>query len=77
LADDGFVGYVNLRVILAISAEKYPNTIHEGNCNIVSFVDEKARQKQVGAFCAVLAGQLGGMPWEAIATTVARLECAV
>ena len=74
LVEDGYVGDVNLRGLQAVIAGKYPNAIHEGNGHIVLFVDEKANQQKVDAFASVLSGQLGGMPWEALAGTITRLE---
>lgn len=55
-------------------AAKYPNAIHEGHGHVVLFVDEKASQEQVDAFATILSGQVGGMPWEAIAGTIERFE---
>lgn len=72
--EDGRVGEVNLKGLKAVIACKYPNAIHEGNGHVVLFVDEKASQQQVDAFAQILAGQLGGMPWEVLAGTVSRFE---
>jgi hypothetical protein len=71
---DGHVGDVSLNGVRAVVAGKYPNAIHEGNGHVVLFIDEKASDEQANAFAAVLSGQLGGMPWEALAGTVTKFE---
>lgn len=71
---DGRVGDVSLNGVRAVVAAKYPNAIHEGNGHVVLFVDEKASDEQVNALVSVLSGQLGGMPWEALAGTIGTLE---
>jgi len=71
---DGRVGNVSLNGLRAVVAAKYPNAIHEGNGHVVLFVDETASDEQVQAFASILSGQLGGMPWEALAGTVGKLE---
>jgi hypothetical protein len=71
---DGRVGDVSLTGLRAVVAAKYPKAIHEGNGHVVLFVDDKASEQQVSAFVSVLSGQLGGMPWEAIAGTIGKFE---
>src|SRR3954465_2868221 len=71
---DGRVGDVSLNGLRAVIAAKYPKAIHEGNGHVVALVDDKASDEQVSAFAPLLTGQLGGMPWEAIAATVSKLE---
>ena len=71
---DGSVGDVSLTGLRAVVAAKYPNAIHEGNGHVVLFVDDKASEAQVNAFATVLSGQLGGMPWEALAGTIGKFE---
>jgi hypothetical protein len=71
---DGAVGHVSLNGIRAVVAGKYPNAIHEGNGHVVLFVDDKASDEQAAAFTSILSGQLGGMPWEALAGTIAKFE---
>ncbi len=71
---DGRVGNVSLNGVRAVVAGKYPNAIHEGNGHVVLFIDEKATDEQANAFASVLSGQLGGMPWEALAGTITRFE---
>lgn len=53
---------------------KYPGAIHEGHGHVALFVDTSATDDQVNAIVGILSGQMGGMPWEAIAGTVERFE---
>jgi len=71
---DGRVGNVSLNGFRAVIAAKYPKAIHEGNGHMVLFVDEKGSDEQVNAFVSILSGKLGGMPWEALAATIATFE---
>jgi len=71
---DGRVGTVSLNGFRAVVAAKYPKAIHEGNGHVILFVDEKASDEQVSAFASVLSGQLGGMPWEALAGTIGKFD---
>jgi hypothetical protein len=71
---EGRVGNVSLNGLRAAIAAKYPKAIHEGNGHVVLFVDDKASDDQVNAFVSVLSGQLGGMPWEALAGTIGTFE---
>ena len=71
---DGRVGDVSLNGLRAVVAAKYPKAIHEGNGHVVLFVDDKASDEQVNAFATILSGQLGGMPWEALAGTIGKFE---
>ena len=71
---EGRFGDVDLRGVRAAVAAKYPNAIHEGHGHVVLFVDERATPEQVNALATILSGQLGGMPWEALAGTIERFE---
>jgi hypothetical protein len=71
---EGHYGDVDLRGFRAVIAAKYPNAIHEGHGHVALFVDERARPEQVEAFATILSGQVGGMPWEALAGTIERRE---
>ena len=71
---DGQVGGVSLKGLRAVVAAKYPKAIHEGNGHVVLFIDDKAGDEQATAFATVLSGQLGGMPWEALAGTIGKFE---
>ena len=71
---EGRFGDVDLSGLRAAIAAKYPGAIHEGRGHVVLYVDERAPRDQVGAFATILSGQVGGMPWEALAGTITRLE---
>jgi hypothetical protein len=71
---EGRFGDVDLSGLRAVVAAKYPNAIHEGHGHVVLFVDERARPEQMEAFTTILSGQVGGMPWEALAGTIERFE---
>jgi hypothetical protein len=71
---EGKFGQVDLRGMRAVVAAKYPGPIHEGRGQVVLFVDQQARPEQVEAFATILSGQMGGMPWEALAGTIERFE---
>jgi hypothetical protein len=71
---EGRVGEVSLNGVRAVVAAKYPKAIHEGNGHVVLIVDESAAQGQVDALVSLMSGQLGGMPWEALAGTIGRFE---
>jgi hypothetical protein len=71
---DGRVGDVSIDGVRAVVAAKYPKAIHEGNGHVVLFIDDAATDEQANAFATVLSGQLGGMPWEALAGTIGKFE---
>jgi hypothetical protein len=74
IVDEGRFGDVDLAGFRAVIAAKYPGAIHEGHGQAALFVDAKASPEQVNAFAAIVSGQHGGMPWEALAKTVEKLE---
>ncbi|MGI9044941.1 MAG: DUF1326 domain-containing protein [Gemmatimonadaceae bacterium] len=71
---DGKFGDVDLNGVKFVIAAKYPNAIHEGNGHVALFIDDNATAEQVNAIATICTGAQGGMPWEAIAATVSRLE---
>ena len=71
---DGHVGPVDLKGLKFVVVAKYPKAIHEGHGHVALFVDDKAGPPQVDAIVQVLSGKLGGMPWEALASTVEKFE---
>ena len=71
---EGRVGAVSLDGLRAVVAARYPNAIHQGNGHVVLFIDASASDEQATAFASVLSGQLGGMPWEALAGTIGKFE---
>lgn len=70
----GQFGDVDLRGVRAVVLAKYPGAIHEGRGHVALFVDDRARPEQVQAFATILSGQMGGMPWEALAGTIEKME---
>jgi hypothetical protein len=71
---DGRFGGVSLNGVRAVVAARYPGAIHEGNGHVVLFIDSSASQEQADAFATILSGKMGGMPWEALAGTIARFD---
>jgi len=71
---DGRVGDVSLNGLRFVVAAKYPKAIHEGNAHVALWIDDQATPAQVEALASVLMGKLGGMPWEALAGTITRLD---
>jgi len=71
---EGTFGDVSLKGVRYVLACMYPKAIHEGNGKVALFIDEKATQSQADAIATILSGQAGGMPWEALAGTIAALE---
>ena len=67
---DGRFGDVDLGGTRFVVGAKYPGAIHEGNGSVVLFVDESASPEQTDAIASILSGRHGGMPWEALATTI-------
>jgi hypothetical protein len=71
---EGIYGDVNLQGVRYVIAMIYPKAIHEGNGKVAVFIDEKVSDKQADAITMILSGQAGGMPFEALAGTIAVLE---
>jgi hypothetical protein len=71
---EGSYGNVSLAGVRYALALMYPKAIHEGGGKVVLFIDEKATQEQFDAIATILSGKAGGMPWEALAGTIASLE---
>lgn len=71
---EGRFGDVKLDGVAFVLACKYPKAIHEGNGHVALFVDANASPAQVDAIAGILSGTNGGMPWEALAGTVGRLD---
>ena len=71
---DGRFGDVSLNGVRMVVTAKYPKAIHDGNGHVVVFIDEQASAPQVDAMVSILSGKMGGMPWEALAGTVGRLD---
>ncbi|MHB8413257.1 MAG: DUF1326 domain-containing protein [Candidatus Acidiferrales bacterium] len=71
---DGKFGGVSLNGVRAVVAAKYPKAIHEGRGHVLLYMDEKATDEQVNALATIFSGQMGGMPWEALAGTIEKIE---
>ena len=71
---EGMFGDVRLDGTNFVVVCVYPGAIHQGNGKVALFVDERATEAQVNAIASILSGQHGGMPWEALAATVASLD---
>jgi hypothetical protein len=71
---EGRFGEVDLAGVRAVVVAKYPGAIHEGHASVALFVDQRARPEQVEALATILSGQVGGMPWEALAGTIEKFE---
>jgi hypothetical protein len=70
----GAYGDVDLAGVRYVIAGIYPKAIHEGNGNVALFIDERATPAQADAIATILSGRAGGMPFEALAGTIASLE---
>lgn len=71
---EGHYGNVNLAGVRAVFGGKWPKAIHEGNGQGVLFIDASARPEQVEGLATIFSGQAGGMPWEALAGTLAAVD---
>lgn len=71
---EGSFGEVPLAGVRYVIAFMYPKAIHEGNGHVALFIDERATPAQADAIAAILSGRAGGMPFEALAGTVATLD---
>lgn len=71
---DGSYGDVSLAGVRYVIAFMYPKAIHEGNGNVVLFIDERASREQAEAIAMILSGRAGGMPFEALAGTFASVD---
>jgi hypothetical protein len=72
--DNGKFGSVDLRGVRVVIVLKYPNAIHEGNGRAVCFVSDSATDAQLDAVRQILSGKHGGMPWEALASTLTQFD---
>ena len=71
---EGRFGDISLDGMRAAVVAKYPNAIHEGHGHVALFIDEAASEDQTTALATIFSGSMGGMPWEALAGTIERLE---
>jgi hypothetical protein len=55
--DKGHYGKTKLDGLRIAAIFKWPGPIHEGNCEAIAFVDEKANEDQRGALLKIMTGQ--------------------
>jgi len=55
--EKGHYGKTNLDGLRIAAIFKWPGPIHEGNCEAIAFVDEKADEEQRGALLKIMTGQ--------------------
>jgi len=70
----GRCGDVKLDGLAVAQAAKWPGPVHEGSGVCAVYVDERADGKQREALLRILRGELGGLPFEILATTYRILE---
>lgn len=71
---EGRFGDTELTGVSFALAFRYPGAIHEGGGTVALWVHERATPAQRDAVVGILSGQHGGMPWEALAGTIASFE---
>ena len=71
---DGHYGDVDLTGCRLVVAAKWPKAIHEGGGQCALFIDESCSPEQVEGLAMIYSGQAGGMPWEALAGTIGKME---
>ncbi len=71
---DGHYGHVDLTGCRLVIAVKWPKAIHEGGGQCALFIDESCSPEQVEGLAMIYSGQAGGMPWEALAGTLDKVE---
>lgn len=69
----GHYGDVELDGLHAAFTAKWPGQIHEGGGVGTLYIDERADPNQRGAFVQIMSGQAGGLPFEILAATLARM----
>lgn len=74
LVREGRFGETELAGVSFAVAMKYPGAIHEGGGTVALWVSDRATPAQRDAVVGILSGQHGGMPWEALAGTIAAFE---
>lgn len=69
----GRYGEVPLDGLAVALAVHWPKAIHEGNGTAVPFIDVNASAQQRDAIAQIISGQAGGMPFEIIVQTFAKI----
>jgi hypothetical protein len=70
----GRCGNVSLDGLCLGFAAHWPKAIHLGGGTVTLFIDERANQEQREALQSIVFGQLGGMPFEILATTFSTVQ---
>jgi hypothetical protein len=69
----GSFGDLKLDGLAVAFAANWPKAIHEGNGTLALFIDERARTEQRQALLTICSGQMGGLPFEILATTFSKV----
>ena len=67
--DEGRCGDVDLSGVMALAIIDWPKAIHDGDGKAVFVVPPAVTDAQLDALAQIYTGQLGGMPWEILAST--------
>jgi hypothetical protein len=67
---EGHCGDIDLSGLTAVTILDWPKAIHDGGGRAVFCVEPGTTDEQLGALAQIYGGQLGGMPWEILATTL-------
>lgn len=70
--ESGRCGDVDLSGITTALIVKWPKAIHDGGGKAVAVIPAEVSDEQVNCLVQIYGGQLGGMPWEILATTLAE-----
>jgi len=71
---EGHLNKLDLAGVKIVFAASWPKAIHQGNGIGALFIDSAASPAQVSALASILSGQIGGMPFEALAGTFTEFE---
>ncbi|MEI6895773.1 MAG: DUF1326 domain-containing protein [Colwellia sp.] len=71
---NGHLDNLSLIGLKIVFVAAWPRAIHEGGGTALLFIDSAASAEQVSAIASIFSGQLGGMPFEALASTFSTVE---
>jgi len=71
---EGNLNKLDLTGVKIVFAASWPKAIHQGNGIGALFIDSAASPAQVSALASIFSGQIGGMPFEALAGTITEFE---
>src|SRR4051794_25816784 len=69
----GSFGDLSLDGLAVGFAAHWPKAIHEGNGTLAVFIEERATPQQREALLTICSGELGGLPFEILATTISKM----